>query len=269
MRAGGTCCGSARNRDESISVGFNDFLSTLGVPPFSTGLRVPPLLGPTYRFLCAVADLTEGDSLIGLRQFWTIAEFIQTGGGELPPPAPIYVEQRPVVTPGWTFDDVAPPVWTLTFQGLSNFHRAAQGPFDQDSFLQYDTTGPALVYQSAAFPILPPLPGYLGLSAYTPPPILGRIVDVYRDIRFPQQQNEFFALDFPMRTPTRVRLYCDVQQHDPANTPPSLSTTLAPAQLLFACGLVPEEQFLQLFPGAIVNTVGGALLFDKDIGRPT
>jgi len=252
-----------RRRDEAISVGFDDFLSTLGVLPFSTGLRVPPLFGPTYRFLCAVVDLTTGDRLTGLRQFWSIADYIATGGGAEPPPAPVYAEVRPVVTPGWRFADIGAPIWTLTFQGLSNFNRVAQGPFDQESFLQFDTTGPALVYESAAFPVLPPLPGYLGLSAYTPPPMRGNTVELYRDIRFPQQQNEFFAFDYAFRNPTRVRLYCDIQQHNPQNTPPIIAQNPAQPSLFFACGVVPEEQFLQLFPAAVVHAVGGALLYDE------
>jgi hypothetical protein len=252
-----------RARDEAITVGFDDFLATLGEPPFSTGIRVPPVVGPTYRILAARADLTTGDRVIGLRQFWSIAQYILSADGESPPPAPAYPEWRPVVAPGWRFVDIDPPTWRVTLEPLANFSRP-KGPFDQDSFLQRDTTGPALVYETAAFPVLPPLPGYLGLSAYTPPPIRGQTVELLRDIRFPQAQHEFFALAIPIDHPTTVRLYVDIQQTNPqTRSKVNFATSLSAQQLFFVSGLVPEERFLQDFPNAIVHAAGGSLLFDR------
>jgi hypothetical protein len=250
-------------RRETITTGFDDFLELLGDPPFSTGLRVPPLVGPLYRFLACVADLSYGDTVVGLRQFASIAAYLpQTGVG--PPPAPVYPEWRPIVTPGWRFSDTAPLTWIVTLEPLFNFHRVT-GPFDQDSFILRDTTGPALVYETAAFPVLPLLPGYLGLSAYTPPPIRGHKVALLRDIRFPQQQNEFHALRLPMRSPTRVRVYVEAEQTNPeTRLATDLTTLLTPAQLSFVGGMVPEEQFLQDFRSAVLHAVGAALLIDRE-----
>jgi hypothetical protein len=250
-------------RIETISTGFDDFLELLGDPPFSTGLRVPPLVGPLYRFLACVADLTYGDTVVGLRQFASIAQYLlEPIDG--PAPAPAYPEWRPIVTPGWRFSDTSPLTWIVTREPLTSFHRTT-GPLDQDSFLQRDTTGPALVYETAAFPVLPLLPGYLGLSAYTPPPIRGHKVSLLRDIRFPQQQNEFFALKMPITSPTRVRVYVEAEQTNPeTRLSTDLSTLLSAAQLAFVTGLVPEERFLQDFPAAILHAVGASLIVDRE-----
>lgn len=254
-----------RRRQEVISVGFDDLLELTGPDPYSTGLRVPPLVGPTfYRFLACVADLTVGDEVVGMRQFAEIAEY-DLEGGDSPPPAPVYAERRPIVTSGWHFPDTAPMVWTITFERLQNFYRRT-GPFDQTSFQQYDTTGPALVYDSAAFPVFPTLPGYLGLSAYSPPAIRGIVQYELKDIRFPIQQNDFFAIRRPIIAPTRVRVYVDVQQTDPgARFVPPFRTSLSAQQLFFVGGaMTPEEQFLQAFPQAIVHSVGAGLIFDRN-----
>lgn len=255
-----------RTRQEVISVGFDDLLELTTPDPYSTGLRVPPLAAgvPFYRFLACVADLSEGDEVIGLRQFAEMAEY-ELESGESPPPAPVYAERRPIVTSGWHFADTAPMAWTITFERLTNFYRRT-GPFDQTSFLQYDTTGPALVYDTAAFPVFPTLPGYLGLSAYTPPAIRGTVLYELKDIRFPIQQNEFFAIRQPIVGPMRVRVYVDVQQTDPGTRfIPDFATSLSAQQLFFAGGaMTPEEQFLQAFPNAIVHSVGAALIFDRN-----
>jgi hypothetical protein len=258
-----------RNRFEACTTGFDDFAQLTGQPPVATGLRVPSLVGPTYRFLVAVVDLTVGDELVGMRQFAEIASYaLEPGEDSSPPPAPVYPEKRPIVTAGWHFFDTAPIVWTLTFEPIANFVRRA-GPFDQLSFLLNDTTGPALVYETAAFPAFPLLPGYLGLSAYTPPVMRGIKEYQWKDIRFPQQQNEFFAIRRPMHAPTRVRLYVDAQQTDPSNRfQPDLTTLSPPALFGFGTGIVPEERFLQLFPtSAVLHAVGGALLYDRGAHR--
>lgn len=252
-------------RQEVISVGFDDLLELAGPDPYSTGLRVPPLVGvPFYRFLACVADLAEGDEVIGLRQFAEIAQYDLESGGS-PPPAPVYAERRPIVTSGWHFADTAPMVWTITFERLQNFYRRT-GPFDQTSFLQYDTTGPALVYETAAFPAFPTLPGYLGLSAYSPPAMRGIVQYELKDVRFPIQQNDFFAIRRPILGPMRVRVYVDVQQTDPGSRfVPAYATSLSAQQLFFVSGgMTPEEQFLQAFPQAIVHSVGAALIFDRN-----
>ncbi len=251
----------SRTRQEVISVGFDDLLELTGPDPYATGLRVPPLVSPTfYRFLACVADLTLGDEVIGLRQFAEIAQYDDDSGD-----APVYAEKRSVVTSGWHFADTAPPVWTITFERLQNFYRRS-GPFDQTSFQQNDTTGPALVYETAAFPAFPTLPGYLGLSAYSPPAIRGTVQYELKDIRFPIQQNDFFAIRRPITTPTRIRVYVDVQQTDPSTRfVPPYRTSLSAQQLFFVGGAMsPEEQFLQAFPQAIVHSVGAALIFDRN-----
>lgn len=252
-----------RQRVEAISVGFDDFAQLTGTPPYATGLRVPPHVA-SYRFLAAVAELTVGDELVGMRQFAEIASYLLEGP-ESPPPAPVYPEKRPVVTADWHFLDVPPLLWTLTFEPLSNFVRRA-GPFDQVSFLQNDTTGPALVYETASFPAFPTLPGYLGLDGYTAPVMRGIKQYQWKDVRYPWQENEFFAIRLPIEAPTRVRLYVDVRQTDPdARFTPNLTAgVLSAGQLAFVTGLVPEERFLQDFPDAIYHAVGGSLIIDRN-----
>jgi hypothetical protein len=245
-------------RLEACSVGFDDFVQLTGGPPVATGLRVPPLVGPTYRFLAATVDLTVGDTVVGLRQFASIASYPVLAGG-------VYPEWRPIVTPGWRFIDCQPLTWSVTFEPLVNFVRR-RGAFDQESFISRDTSGPALVYETAAFPAFPLLPGYLGLSAYTPPAMRGHKQYELKDVRFPQRQNEFFALRWPVSSPTRVRVYVDAQQSNPATRrKPNFGVSLPAADLFFAPGaIVPEELFLQDFPDAILHAVGAAVLIDRD-----
>jgi hypothetical protein len=243
-------------RDDVITVGLNDFGELTG-DRFATGIRVPPLVGPTYRVLAAVAELGEGDEVVGLRQFASLASYV--ADDDTPP---IYPEIRPIQTSGWRFPDTAPIRWTVTSEPLACFFNL-QGPHDQDSFIFRDCSGPALVYETATIPAIPPLPGYLGLTAYAPPPIRGQVIDLYRDIRFPEQQNQFLAVRLPIDRPTRVRVYVDVQQTDIATRfIPDLTSDTA-GQLAFAQGLVVEDQFLQLFPDAIVHAVGAALIVDR------
>lgn len=249
-------------RKESISTGFSSFLSLTGLPPFVTGLEVPPLTGVTFRFLCAVADLTLGDSLVGMRQFATIG-FAQLQSGEEPPPAPAYQIFQEVESESWHFSDVQPPRWIVTAEPLTNFVRQS-GPFDQDSFIFRDTTGPALVYETATFPALPPLPGYLGLSSYTPPPRRGQTIALLRDVRYPLRQSEFFAIRFPILNPTRIRVYVECEQTNPSTRfQPDFATLLSAQQLFFVnSGMVPEEDFIALFPGAILQSVGASLILE-------
>jgi hypothetical protein len=238
-------------RNELTAAGFDDFrqLAVSGsaddpiAMPARTGLRVPPkAVGQAYRFLLAAADLDVGDTLVGLRQGLEIGAMIGNvgdGGAILPP---IYPLVRPVVTYNFRFVDGA-QIWTLTSEPLAPFVRQP-GPWDQDSFVFRDAGSSALVYATASFPALPLLPGYLGLSAYTPPAMLGTKVIVARDIRWPfdeSQSNQ--ELWQPVDRPTRYRLYCDVLQTNPlTRNSPNLGGGTDVRQVT---GLTPETEFVQ------------------------
>jgi hypothetical protein len=242
-------------REELASVGFDAYRQLAPDPfgaPASTGLQVPPLPGVRYRFLAAVGDLGVGDAVVGLRFYSDIAaiftptifhEVLQYSGE--PPYWPI---RRPIVSPMWRFSD-GDVTATLTREPRPPVHRV-QGPLDQDSFVFDDADSPALVYATAAFPLAPVLPGYLGLSAYTPPAMHGQKVMVIRDLpRYPWESDAVERLNFPSDKPTRWRLYIDVLQSDPDERfePvlfPSAFFPNGPSEL--AESLCPEDQFLQL-----------------------
>ncbi|HZU82017.1 MAG TPA: hypothetical protein VE987_03825 [Polyangiaceae bacterium] len=261
-------------REEITAQGFDDFRQLL-VPgtgsdplgwPGSTGLRVPSFAATTaYRFLLAAADLDDGDMVVGIRQgleIGAIAASVAEGSGN--PVPPMYAEIRPVVTYNWRFADAA-WAWTLTRQPLSSW-QYTPGPNDSDSFAFEDSLTPALLYASANFPVAPVFPGYLGLSAYTPPAIRGNKVLVARDIRWPfdsPQANE--ELWIPVHRPERWRLYCDVFQ-----TAGETQTFANGTDVRQITGLVPEEEFLFFINaasgialGPTVWRVHGRLIVDR------
>lgn len=270
QRASGACNDDVRalaapcwkhDRRQVTAAGFDDFRQlavggTINDPlaaPVSTGLRVPPaLVGAAYRFLLCVADLEEGDTIVGIRQGMEIGAMIAMVGdsGILPP---IYPLVRPVTTYNWRFVDGG-QVWTLTSEPKAPPYRTT-GPFDQESFSWRDAGASALVYASAAFPGSPLLPGYLGLTAYTPPAMQGHKVLTARDLRWPfdsPQADE--ELWIPVDRPTRFRLYCDVLQTDPVmRNHPTLGTDTNVRQIT---GNVPEEEFVQYVQGLPTVAMG-------------
>lgn len=243
-------------REDISAAGFDDFrqAEVAGgsgdplVAPTGSGIRIPlqPLVNVAYRVLLAVVDLDDGDAIVGIRQGAEIGA-IAGGGVEGAPLAPMYPVVRPVVTYNWAFVD-SRWVWTLTRQPLPTAS-IRRGPLDQDSFSFEDSTSSALVYATATIPAPAgaALPGYLGLTAYTPPALRGTPKMVLRDIRYPwdganSEENVYFRVE----RPERWRLYCDVMQTNPVTrNAPTLGTNTN----TLATSMPPEEMFLQFCQG--------------------
>jgi hypothetical protein len=243
-------------REEIATAGFDPFRQlapdAFGSPA-STGILLPPAPGFQYRVLLCSADLDVGDSLIGLRQYIDLVAYV--GSGEGGGGAPIYPVRQPI-------DDGDPmfrlidggDTWTLTREPKVSPPRV-QGPFDQDSFIFRDSEGSALVYEAAGFPALSPFPGYLGLNAYTPPPMRGTKVLSVRDRRWPWTKQSNRRIDYQCDSPARFRFYVDVLQSNPAtrNIP---SLTVGDGY-----SLPPPEGFLQQTFGGPDGPAGGLAVY--------
>jgi hypothetical protein len=253
-----------RVREQITSHGFDDFRQLvpdgLGAPA-RTGIRIPPApyttIGSAYMVLLCSAVLGPGDCLVGIRQGIEIGQGIP-GGDEFV--TFVYPEIRPVVTYNWRFSDGSTN-FILTREPLKPRNSPA-GPLDMDSFRFRDAQS-ALVYAAATIPAGPPLPGYLGLSAYTPPALRGQVVLNVRDLRWPWDRDECNDdLWLEVDKPTRFRLYCLVAQTDPTTRP---VVTFSPSAdfPLFAAGAVPEETFLQVFTHAIYWAALGRMIVER------
>lgn len=243
-----------RRRHELSSVGFDDSLQLVGgdplISPDNFGLLVPPFAPESgYLFLLSSADLLVGDSITGIRQYAELGAQVST----VPPTppqgpaprvvvaelAPYYVFPFRIQTPGWH-----PPngflTWILTLENFSG-RPLLSGPVDRESFRFLDSQQPALVYQTATIPALPARPGYLGLTAYTRPALLGVPELVLRSIQYPWDNPTCNrALSRPVTSSTRARLYVWLRQTDPQSrpTPPTVTDVGA---------LCPEDRYVSSF----------------------
>jgi len=244
-------------RHEVGATGFDDFLQLVGGDETGasqwTGIRIPAAPGFRYRCLLSVVDLNPGDAVIGIGQYLEL--LAPHNDSESTPP--FYPFVKSVATAAWRFIDGA-TTWTLTSEN-GNGPRHNYDPNEMESFAHRDAQTPALVFETAHFPAVPSEPGYLGLDGYTPPKMLGRAEWSIRDLRFPWGSNGGIDLRLEASANTRIRLYCDVLQTNPATRyNPSLSG-LNPAWLC------PEDQFvLGNFPTtARYGRVAGRILFSR------
>jgi len=283
---------SNRRRHEVASVGFDDYLATLGGE--ATGLRIPAAtyasvegsavrLEP-YLFLLAVADLVAGDCIVGVEQFLSLCA--PQGTPETPPPAgpaapaapppivpPFYPYERGITDALWHPPDGFAE-WILTLDRVPPTSRRS-GPFDatpsvSESFAFEDSNSSALLYEAAHFPAVPLAPGYLGLDAYTPPGLKGSSVLTVRDIRFPWGQNQFRALREPVHGNTRARFYCRLQQTTPVGATLGTPRMAMPFALngttpeAIAAALAWEDLYLTIFAtSAQYFRVAGRIILDK------
>jgi hypothetical protein len=267
-------------RQELTSFGFDDFLQLVGGDmdrtPTSTGIRIPetPSDGVNvgrYLALCACADVTDGDIIVGWAQLLTIAALIGQGDGGFT--APFYRDERDVKTPGWRFQDgfatfyltAEPRAQVSMSQGPISPLFVAPPPgksFDQESFVFEDATTSTMLYETCRIPAVPTAPGYLGLDQYQPPAIRGtRLLAFTRDVRVPFSTGSFEFLKIPIHQTMRVRAYCAVWQTNPGTR---LKNTLAASS--FAGGLAPEEEFLQVYPNiSRYHRCGVRLLIDRRV----
>lgn len=245
---GGVRRGRLRTRVLPIdTVGFDDCVQGVGGDvdgnPVNTGVLLPSMPGVWYRVLLATADLNTGDSLIGYYQGLSLLAEIVTGEETS---ARTYIEERWIESNTWRYADGG-GVWTITRDRLQAV-TYAPGPLDQESFVFSDCDTCGLLYQTATIPPLDgstKYPGYLGLTAYTPPGLQGSAVLVERGIREPMQRSRVKPLVVPVDAPTRFRFYVDVRQTNPSTRgTPTLGDD---ASTYAVTGLPPEESFQQLF----------------------
>jgi hypothetical protein len=262
---------------EIQTTGVDEYLQGIGGDPWRgtsyVGLRVPTLPTSTLdtRYLMNAAAFSIGSGadarIIGWRQLVTIgfqqgtAASGETGNNIRP------VEME-VTSPVWRFVDgnvshhlrsMGPP----NGQGNPIF---PQGPVDQPSFKLGWSLTPAVLYQTAAGA----LPIYTNLTDYTPPnggkpfgsPLynglnFGSLYGLSTQWRTP---DAWTSLDIPIKGPDTIAWFISVCQTDPATR-----TALTPPRAGFvACGIPPEEAFLQNYPNAIYWRVGVSLIVEVD-----
>jgi hypothetical protein len=267
-----------RRRSEVWSVGFDDGLQLIGgdqgLTPNWSGLLVPDFAAfPFYLFLTAAVDLEQGDEVFGIRQYLELGAPFFGGAGSTPPVSTQVLE---VTTPMWHGFPDGFAMWILTFDGGKRGMR--YGPFDGppagpvSTFKFEDSDGPALVYESAT---IPPMgvatrPGYLGLTAYAPPLILGVSQIALRDVRFAWRLEPVYSMRLVVNARTRVRLYCLLKQTDTSGESTRFIPSIPTASWQ---GLCPEDRFVQATIAAgsapRYNRVGGAIITDKSLERMT
>jgi hypothetical protein len=237
----------SRYRHEFGSAGLDDFLQTLG-DGHGTGLRIPAAavgsqsgLPIDYLFLLHAVDLLPGDELRGVAQLLTVAAPQATTPA--PPAEPVtYPFENVVRTSTWHAPD-SYQQWILTYENTPPTGAQRNGPLDSDSFVFEDCQSPALVYETAHFPAVPPAPGYLGLDDYTPPAVKGSIVLVVRDLRWPWTDDQSFpSLRIAVHTNTRFRFYLRIRQTSAATRP--LLPIDATAWAKFPDCFAPEDGML-------------------------
>jgi hypothetical protein len=254
-----------RRRREWWSSGFDDFLQLTGADQASTpvwdGLRVPdPAISPYYLFLLATTALVEGDEIVGIKTGIELGVPFEAGG--VPPIAPLVLN---VTTPLWRgFTDGAHS-FILTVAAERPSQRRT-GPFDGlASFSFEDSESPALVYETAV--VGTALPGYLGLTAYTPPQLIGVSILNTRGVRYRMDDGAQESLRYVVDRPMRARLYGLVKQTDTSDTTTRFIPTLTATQIAALC---PEDRFVNAFGvvnGARYWNIFGAIVTDTDRDR--
>jgi hypothetical protein len=244
---------------EVSTVGIDEALQGISSDPFgsayssSVGLRVPAFVPPKstpplppnrYLFLLASRGVGEREKMIvrGWRQYVTIGISV---------PADVSVPSRPVElevsTPGFRFPD-GNISWHLVREPPQGDLPLQRPGTDLANFSFVDSSGPALLYQTAVFSAAT---GFymLNLTAYTPPlnrqstwePIagLGNVHDLRTQWRDAHAWDSLHAV---VEGPCRVSLYASVLQTNPATRPqPTLPAGFfAPP---------PEESFIAEMQG--------------------
>ncbi len=271
---------------EVSTVGIDEALQGISTDPFgsvypsSIGLRVPAFVPPQSapplppnRYLFKLASREVGAfgrmRVRGWRQYVTIG--VSVPSDVTVPSQPVELE---VATPGFRFPD-GNISWHLVReppQGDVPQHRPNT---DLVNFSFSDSSGPALLYQTATFSAAT---GFymLNLTAYTPPlqrqqtwePVAG--LGNVHDLRtFWRDAHAWESLDAMVEGPCRVSLYASVLQTNPeTRKKPTLPTGFF--------GPPPEEAFIAEMQtvaaegdGVKYWRVGGALIFeDCESGKP-
>jgi hypothetical protein len=248
---------------EVASSGFDDFAQLApadpGGTPTATPVRIPTLAGVQYSILLAVADVFQGDHVTAIRTGLDIGAAVSAVVEDSPPP--YYARKRPIVSPTFRFSDGGYS-FILTSENKP-YREYVAGPWDQESFVFDDCDGPAVLYESAAFPGVKTAPGYLGLNGYTPAPMRGTVELMMRDMREPWALGRAHMMDLRYTSTTRLRLYCFVEQTNPDTRPIADTPSTFPLPLIGApTGLMPEDNFLLMVPGAQYFAAYGAIVVE-------
>lgn len=205
--------------------------------------------------LCGFAVPPNGKArLIGIRQYLTIAQETTVRLPEVD--EWVYVNERPVVTPGWSFSD-GNVSWHVRVQTgpqteITNFPSGVT-PQPGWSMNLYSTDSSIVLRRPPAL-----APANNGVPPGQPIGSLG----TFRDLRFPWIGNAHSdAFGYEVVGPAMITFWASVKQTDPA-TRPYLPQASAPDDI---SSLTPEEQFLLAFGDPPNNAVmyrhiGGALV---------
>jgi hypothetical protein len=271
--------------------GLDEALQGFSTDPFgrnvpgALGLRVPPVLPteapdntgqPRYLFLLDTRTISTNQktTIRGVRFGLTIGIKQAVTGGTL-------VREFAVKSPWWHFPD-GNVSWHLVRE--PNDDISPQRPLtDAPSWRFQQSDQPAMLYQAATFSMGnfnpqtgAPLFYPVGLTTYKPPVIsasqwnpianLGNV----KGLVYPWNPESDNKLNVVVTGNTRISLYADVLQSNPATRP---RTTLT-ANNVISSGIAPEDAFVSNFTSGEGNIVGpiywrvfGAVLFDDAFGE--
>jgi hypothetical protein len=208
-------------------------------------------------FLLAVKKFGAGERgrLVGFRQYLTMGVYLQSSNK---PAGVTYLLERPIETPTWKFVD-GNVLWGVRQVPPKTHFKANVGNAEGLAF-EYGQT-PAQLFETIVGPqITPPYGGAFPGNVLNPE--LGRFFEL-RCRRWSRPSR----CDIPFEGPCDIAFFASVQQTNPATrTAPPLVMT---SQFLTTQGAVPEDAFLQNYPGSTYIRIAGSLIFEMEEQAPT
>jgi hypothetical protein len=243
---------------EIVTVGSNPNLQLIGSDPagggYDLGLWIGPQVTPPLRqtFMLALKSFNAGQRgrLVGFRQYLTMGVY------ESSPNGAHYPLERPVETATWKFVDgnvlwgirMIPPVT----------HLRPNSSNGGGLMFEYSQT-PAQLFEAVTPQVVPPYAGTFPGNVLTPD--LGRMFELRC-----RRWSEPVAVDVPFEGPCDIAFLASVLQTTPGSRTPPPTTTPA---FLTTQGAVPEDAFLQNYPGSTYFRIAGALIFEMEEQAPT
>jgi len=256
-----TSAGSRNGTIEVYTVGFDPDRVGVGSGPgpgnpVSSRLFIPspPTTGADNRYLFALCGITvPRNATYHVRGF---GQKLLIGQRTVNPlDGSITIHEKPVSTPDWAFPD-GNVTWSIRFikgirktavlkppVGASPLNAGpskTQNPYSSDSALFYKDS---IVTQYEA-----PMGGEFPGDALVQP-------GTFYDMRNPWQGLWQNLLDIPVKGPGEIVMFASVFQTNPQTRP-----VFTPPPGFNPDGLVPEDQFLLDFPGAIYRHIAGRML---------
>lgn len=252
-----------RGRLEIVTVGLNPNLQTVSSDPAGGGYGLGLWIGanggpqtPQQRqlFLLVSKRFNAGQRgrLVGFRQYLTIGTYLPVASAD----GALYPLERPVETPTWQFLD-GNVLWGIRqVPPESHF----QPNLQNSEGLAFETAQtPAQLFETIVGNVItPPFGGVFPGNVLAPE--LGRFFDL-RCRRWSRPSH----CDIPFEGPCDIAFFASVQQTSPNNREnPPVAPIFSTTQ-----GAVPEDAFLQTYPGSFYFRIAGSLIFEMEEQAPT